>query len=725
MIVRVLSTVFCGTALVACGGGGSAVDTVQTLVSESQSHSAIYPGRGTPVTDKPGVSPANKPPVQTARLITDVIVESTAGAQSNVPVTFGQVFAEGNIAAGAKLSGQLDDGTNVPLQMDIKASHADGSVRHAIISGVLPSLSGSRTLKLMTGAGTAETAASPSTALNSGLTASFAATIDGVRYSASADELLKSGKFSTWLNGSVVSEWQVSAPLKTSTGQAHPHLTARFAIRWYDAIKSARVDVIIENNWAYEAAPRNFTYDAEILVNGKAVYAKPAMEHYHHARWRKVFWNNGAEPAIHIKHNIKYLIDTRAVPNYDQTTNFTESNLAAWQKRWANASVQPMNVGLANPYMPLTGGRDDIGLLPGWTATYLLTMDKRIKEMTLGTADLAGSWSSHYRDRDTDQPISLLDYPYMTILGTPGDTKNPKTKKAEAFPKCAETSACKSPYSHDTSHQPNFAYLPYIVTGDHYYLEELQFWAMYNSFNGNPGYRENIKGLFKPEQVRSQAWSLRSVSEAAYITPDSDRLKSHFAAIVKSNLDWYNTSYTNSGEANPFGVMTHGYAMAYEGGRGLSPWQDDFFTSAVGHAAELGFAEAKPLLQWKAKFSIQRMIAPGTCWVDAAIYAMVLRDSKTSPLYTSMAQAYQANHSADIQKLECGSAAMAKAFKIQVGEMKGYGTSVIGYTANMQPALAYATDVTGSAAAPAWKLFYNRPVKPNFGTSPQFAIVPR
>ena len=63
-----------------------------------------------------------------------------------------------------------------------------------------------------------------------------------------------------------------------------------------------------------------------------------------------------------------------------------------------------MGVGLANAYMPSTGGREDIGLLPGWAATYLLSMDKRAAEVTLGTGDLAGSWSIHYRDRQTDRP---------------------------------------------------------------------------------------------------------------------------------------------------------------------------------------------------------------------------------------------------------------------------------------------------------------------------------
>src|SRR5690606_24571816 len=122
------------------------------------------------------------------------------------------------------------------------------------------------------------------------------------------------------------------------------------------------------------------------------------------------------------------------------------------------------------------------------------------------------------------------DYPYMTILGTAGDTRNPKTAQREAFP-LRDKLITTTLYAHDIAHQPNLVYVPYLVTGDLYYLEELQFWAMYNSFSSNPGYRDNVKGLLHPEQVRAQAWGLRTIAEAAYITPDIHPLKSHFMQI--------------------------------------------------------------------------------------------------------------------------------------------------------------------------------------------------
>jgi len=248
---------------------------------------------------------------------------------------------------------------------------------------------------------------------------------------------------------------------------------------------------------------------------------------------------------------------------------------------------------------------------------------------------------------------------------------------------------------------------------------------MYDAFSSNPNYRENIKGLLAPEQVRGQAWALRTLGEAAYIAPDSDPLKSPLRRIVASNLDWYNATYTDNREANKLGFIANGYALGYNNGTALAPWMDDFFTSAIGHLADLGFDGAGRLLAWKARFPILRMTAPGFCWTEAAIYTMKVRDTPASPFYTTIAQAYKASHTPEVAALPCDSAALAQALKVKPGEMTGYSASTAGFPSNMQPALAYAAEVGGKAGREAWQRFMARSVKPDYGTSPQFAIVPR
>lgn len=680
---------------------------------------AAFPGSGTAPTPGTGSQIAN---------VTSVtLISTSATPQTSTPVTFGQVFAAGHVKSTEILSGKTSTGANVPLQVDVKARHPDGSLRHAVITAVLPSSlpKQAQVLNLIKSSGAVSSVgAAPTALLNAGFTASFSATIGGKQYTASADQLLKTGKYTTWLAGPLANEWLVLAPLKTASGEEHPHLAARFAIRAYQGNSTAKVDVAIENGWAYEAAPQNFTYDAQVLVGGKPVYTKAALTHFHHARWRRTYWW-GTVPQLDVRHNAAYIIASKALPNFDQALAFKESTFDGWNKRWLTGTTGPMEPGVGQAYMMTTGGRPDLGLLPAWGALYLLSQDQRMKTITLGMSEQAGGWSIHYRNKATGKPVTLAEFPYMTIYGNPGDTYNPKTKKQEAFPACPAT-LCASTMTADTSHQAAFSYLPYLVTGDFYHLEELLFWANFDTFATNPGYRENIKGLFKPEQIRGSAWDIRTVAEAAYITPDSDPNKAVFTNVINYNIDWYDTNYTNNTTAtgNKLGVLTHGYAVVYDANTGLAPWQDDYFTASVGHAIELGFTRAQPLLAWKAKFPVDRMTGAGYCWIKGGIYSLKVRDTATSPVYATIAEAYKASVTPEFYALGCNSTQMAFSLGLKVGEMTGYSTSGDGYPAYMQPALAYSVGANSGGAA-AWKLFMSRSVKPAYNEQPQFDILPR
>lgn len=666
-----------------------------------------------------------------AGAITDVRFQNTGAAQAAVPVTFGQVFAAGDVKKSDVLVGTLD-GATVPLQSDVKATYADGSVRHAIISVIVPKLAAGSTgtMALSTGGAATAGASTPADLLATGFTASVSTTINGIKYTASADQLLKDGTKATWLAGAVANEWLESAPLTTADGVAHPHLSARFAIRYYAAVQKARVDVAIENDWAYEPGPQNFTYDAEILVGGKSVYTKAALTHLHHARWHKVLWWGDA-PAVNVQANTKYLIASKAVPNYDQSVSPSDATLAGMVKFSAGGSAEPMTIGLATAYMPTTGAHDDIGILPMWQAAYVLSMDVRARDATTATGDGSGSFSVHYRDRATDRPVSLSSYPYMTIDGRSTDTYNPVAKRYESFPGCAAD--CSTPYTADTGHHPSLAYLPYLATGDYYYLEEMQFWALYNILKANPGYRGYGSGLVISEQLRGQAWALRTLAQAAAFTPDADPLKADLVGFMNNNLDWYNGTYTNNATANKLGIIVNGFSIAYNGDTGTAPWMDDFFTSAIGYAVDLGFDRASPLLTWKAKFPVSRMTAPGLCWVTGAPYSLTVRDTSASPFYDTLLQSYVHDFGAGFMALPCAGVEMAAAWagKMQYtygatpGDMGNISTGYMGYPSNMQPALAYAVDGGAPGAQTAWTLFMNRAIKPDYSLGQQFDIVPR
>ncbi|HFC29908.1 MAG TPA: hypothetical protein ENJ44_02570, partial [Oceanospirillales bacterium] len=72
-------------------------------------------------------------------------VDQSGTANSNIPVTFGQVFAVGDVPAGNSVN-LVAGTTSLPTQVDIKATHSDGSLRHAVISTKLPALNAGESL---------------------------------------------------------------------------------------------------------------------------------------------------------------------------------------------------------------------------------------------------------------------------------------------------------------------------------------------------------------------------------------------------------------------------------------------------------------------------------------------------------------------------------------------------------------------------------------------------
>jgi len=744
------AVVLSAAVLAACGGGGGGGSTATDGSVSLASVKTGYITQPTTPTLLTPVTPATSTPatVTAGTVLTDVRIQNTGAAQTNVPFTFGQVFAVGQLSPSEGLAAKMADGTVIRLQTDVKATHPDGSVRHAIISGILPSLAAGQVQKIEL----AKSTASPRSTvtvhdlLDAGLTSNVTITVDKVKYTASLAEAVAKEAQINWLSGTIANEWIASVPLKNEAGIAHPLLTARFAVRWYNGLtRQARVEVVVENNKTFAAGARNLTYDVNVEVAGRSVYRQNNLTHYHHARWHQyAWWDASREPAINIQHNTAYLIASKAVSNYDQNLVIPESALASLGNSINPSNTGPMKIGPVLAYMGTTGGRGDIGPLPGWSVNYLLTMDKRAKDVMMAAAEGSASWSVHYRDEKTNYPVRT-DNDANKRISTHGNLSN---YGPLPVPRCANNdwNLCSSPYGDDTAHQPSLVYLPYLVTGEYYYLEELQFWAAWNPLGTDPNYSGLGQGLVRWQQVRGQAWSLRTLGHTAYITPDADPMKSYFTKQLDANLDFYSNTYV-VGNPNNLGMYDGSGSYAFEITEEKT-WQDDFLTWSFGYLSELGFTKALPILQWKAKFPVGRMTAPGFCWIQAGIYSMKMRENNNSPKYDSFADMYKGNFGYDnianddggfvtvpsgtsYQNMECGSQQQADYLGLinrkswPRGRMAGYADSGEGYPANMQPALAVAATSGIPNAAQAWATYDSRAAKPDFRYSPQFAIVPR
>jgi len=519
------------------------------------------------------------------------------------------------------------------------------------------------------------------------------------------DAMLASGQ-SPRLNGPTAREYTIVTPfVDSSSGTKHPQLMARLHTRFVDAGQRVRTDMVIENNWTYEPNPGNLTYELAVTQGGQTIYHQAPFTHYHHARWHKVLWT-GAEPQAQVRQDMRYFLDSRATWNYNLAVQIPEKVLAAEAASLATADTSPMGTAFVTPYFPGTGGRPDIGPLPRWTALYLLSQDPRQRAVMLANADAAASVPIHYRDAPTDQPVSLVTHPGLAMrYGT--------SSAVDALPANTNDATVWTP---DTSHQASFSYVPYLVTGDAFYLDETLFWANWNMGNNNPAYRQFGKGIVNSEQVRGQAWALRSIGEATRALPDRHPMKTYFKTKLADNLAWYNATYpprnTSDNNMSQIGMVEQGLDALSN----TRPWMDDYVAIVLAQLAENGEPGALNYLQWLSNFTVGRFTheASGYCAAYASIYTLLVFDANGKQI-TDWGALFKYNWPA------------VTACDPNQAIASGYPEWAGGYAATARAVLSVSASVGIAGAADAYKRWVTLTPKmdADFSNDPTWAIIQR
>ncbi|HEY9511221.1 MAG TPA: hypothetical protein VIQ48_01475, partial [Rhodanobacter sp.] len=236
---------------------------------------------------------------QAATVVTDNVVSQAARTQSDVPVTFGQVFKNGDVPRGATVAATVN-GQPVSLQVDPKAINPDGSLRHAVLTVMVPSLPSKAKLPLTLSTQSAPAAAgqagpaSLAQLLATDYNASVALNMGDKTYTADARKLLQAAKSANtcapwsaqcnvWLSGPLSSEWVVNGLVTAADGTPNPNLRIYFAVRAYagttpGTVGQVRTDIIVENTSAF--APQAQPQYTATLTSGTASYTSPALTQY-------------------------------------------------------------------------------------------------------------------------------------------------------------------------------------------------------------------------------------------------------------------------------------------------------------------------------------------------------------------------------------------------------------------------------------------------------------
>ncbi len=356
-----------------------------------------------------------------------------------------------------------------------------------------------------------------------------------------------------WLSGPEVSEWIVGGPVRTSNGTAHPHLAAYFHVRAYGSggvVDRVRCDAAVENGWTLVANPAPVTYTPTITVGGATIY-NTALTHYAHTRWHQTGWWGG-NPQVYVKHDVTDLQDSKAIPKYETLTP-TEAFLNSVRQ-----STPPMDNGDQTDDRDNTGAQDGIGPLPRWDAVYAVRADPRAFNSMKANAQGGAVYPIHFRDEATGDPVTIDRFPNATLADPVAS--NPRIP-------WTTTGNPNKPGS-GSSHQPSIGYTAYLVTGDYYYREEMQFWSASNLIWPGPSARagqagfggDGSAGLWYTGSIRGQAWAYRNLAQAAYIAPDAHALKNHFTGKLLNNLAYDTWQYVDghSIHANALGAMYSG-----------------------------------------------------------------------------------------------------------------------------------------------------------------------
>jgi hypothetical protein len=406
-----------------------------------------------------------------------------------------------------------------------------------------------------------------------------------------------------------------------------------FRVMFRPDADGTRDEVVFELGTIFDGTPAAHItepYVATIARDEIVLATKTVPTHWWYARWR---WFSKPRPVIHA---VTDLIEHGLVPHYDARVGggFTPPSQP-------HTYAGPMDLAGIYAYMPGTGDRDDIGLVTESQADYLCTQSDTALRTLLAWGEGSGTLSWHFRDENTGAPLDSHAYPNASCYDW-HEPVTPFLPTNDWLP--------GSPVTLDCSHEPCLGYVPFLLTGDSYYLEELQFEVLYGVVSDSPGAR----GWYRlTGAVRAHAWVLRCMARGLKMTPESVPSwllpRSYFQTLMDGNLAFVR-SRMDSNTAPYVGLNLLGDAEGSSAEEhipancAISTWMEDFEVVVQGHVVELGFTEWRDVLEWKASQLVDRTSGHAGWMKGAAFpYKCAVRPAADQPYSEDWRDAWEVN----------------------------------------------------------------------------------
>ena len=352
---------------------------------------------------------------------------------------------------------------------------------------------------------------------------------------------IRDGTASYWLRGPLATEARADVPVTDSL-----HIV--FDVRNYSD-GSFMTDVQVRNDIAFAAGGRTENYGVTIRHGNDVVLRREKLRQFMYQTWHWPVWSKG-DPRVNVVHDPAYMARAGAVHHYDLRMGVRADKIAANAAMLESPDFDILGPAGLTKYMPSTGARGDIGPLTAWNTIWLVTQNAEAARSALAQADGAGSVPWHMFDRAANDWIKVTKYPK---IWNDDWAQRDRSLRLEPVPDT------DSGWAVDTAHQPDVAYLPYIMTGQRYYLDQLDAEVSGLLVDLWPASRERDKAIVTSnvEQTRSRAWLLRNVDECAWIGSDGSAMKAYCQASARASINFLlsESKRLNAGEAHGWFVQ--------------------------------------------------------------------------------------------------------------------------------------------------------------------------
>jgi hypothetical protein len=365
-------------------------------------------------------------------------------------------------------------------------------------------------------------------------------------------------------------QWEAGPLAYTSVVTDHAHRTWDFGlgdirpvrpiwyVTWFPTTGHARVRLALENSDTESLAHGDLPglkvafidHAGEALIAGAPSVAAGTRAVWS-AWWDGSSWEWELSPhhEMDVQRDAAVLAERAAVLPYTDDPDSIARSVAKWRivsQQLADDDVvaDPYAAGWLRPAGAAGGDHPQIGHYPDPDVAWLLSGNSEVGEVACFGGTRCNAYPHFYREgraglASSGRWVTVFDRPSLMLsnLGysytregdriTPvGPIRKPATKGGD-------------PWDNDPAHLPNWAAIPFLMTGDVFFLETMQgvaAWAAarsngaatkYHYGRGPTGSEGGLTG-----QVRGQAWAFAQRLDALQFTPESDPYHAYLVGIT-------------------------------------------------------------------------------------------------------------------------------------------------------------------------------------------------